>query len=445
MFHRQSKSKLPTQTKSLKDLTAMVSSEQLLADQKRQQLLEKMRGYSGLDTTRYDSLCLILVHNFVDYCQNLPESTNSYYSQPGGLLDHALNRTEAALELFQNFLIRDAADVLSEEQMLWQYALYSAAMLQGIGKLYIDYHINLFDVNGHLLRPWNPLLEKLIHVGSYYKYEFQKEADLEFRRRLNLLLAKAIMPTSGFSWIASNPGVLTVWLALLNEDQRSAGTLGAILIRAESLAIQRYFAEFLLRATAGRSGGPYGRAGTFSGGVPESVVEKDQLVGVQFIQWMIKALGEGIIMVNKAPLMMVPGGLLMCAEMFQLFVRGHPEYKNWQAIQKGFLSLGLHRRAANGSLNSRFEQAQSHEMHTGIILADYAVALPDLVTVNHLKTGKKELISAVELIHHSKENDQFIQQDRSLAEPLKKLAASGQWQNKEHDVPTSSLGAKQGV
>ena len=35
--------------------------------------------------------------------------------------------------------------------------------------------------------------------------------------------------------------------------------------------------------------------------------------------------------------------------MFQLFMREHPEYKNWQAVQNGFLSLGLHRRAADGS------------------------------------------------------------------------------------------------
>ena len=75
-----------------------------------------------------------------------------------------------------------------------------------------------------MLKQWNPLLESLNNVGSYYTYEFQKDGDIEFRRRLNLLIAKAIMPPSGFNWIASNPEVLAIWLALLNEDQASAGT-----------------------------------------------------------------------------------------------------------------------------------------------------------------------------------------------------------------------------
>lgn len=444
MFHRQRKNPLSTKIKALKDLTSMVTAEHLLADNKRQQLLEKMKEYSCLETARYDSLCLTLVTNLVDYCQSLPESTNSYYAQTGGLVDHALNRTEAALGLFQQFMIHDHAEAISEEQKLWQYALYSAAILQGIGKLVVDYRINLFDVNGQLLKPWNPLLESLVNVGSYYDYEFQKEGDIEFRRRLNILIAKALMPVSGFTWIASSQDVLAVWLALLNEDQRSAGTLGAILIRADAIAIQRYFSDFLLKATA-RSGGPLGRSGTFSGGVPESIGEKEQFIGAQFIQWLIKSLGSGLIMINKAPLMMVPGGLLMCAEMFQLFVREHPEYKNWQAIQKAFLSLGLHSRAADGTLISRFEQTNNQQVHTGVVLSEYAVALPTSVTVNHLNTGKKETLSATEFIHYAQENNDFIPHDHPVVGSLQKLAASGQWQNIDSEAPTLTNGAKHGA
>lgn len=441
LFHRQRKNTLSTQAKSLKDLTSMVTAAQFLADSKRQQLMQKMRDYSALEVTRYDSLCGTLIDNLVNYCQSLPESTNSYYAQAGGLVDHALNRTEAALGLFQEFMIQDHAGTLSEEQKLWQYALYSAAILQGIGKLFIDYRINLFDTNGQLLKLWNPLVESLVNVGSYYDYEFQKEGDVEFRRRLNLLLARALMPPSGFTWIASNPQVLAVWLALLNEDPRSAGTLGALLIRADAIAIQRYFTELLLRSAAGR-GGPFGRSGTFSGGVPESIAEKEQMIGVQFLQWLIKALGEGLIMVNKAPLMMVPGGFLMCAELFQLFVREHPEYKNWQAIQKAFLSLGLHSRAPDGSLMSRFEQAQNQQMHTGIVFSEYAIALPASVNVHHLATGKTQSMSATEFINQAQENNYFIPLDHAANSSLQKLNAAGQWQAIEHEAPTATPGVK---
>lgn len=442
LFHRQRKSALSLPAKSLKDLTRSLTATQFLAEDKRQVLLKRMETLSGLETSRYESLCSVLVDQMVHYCQSLPETTNSYYSQAGGLVDHALNRTEAALSLFQDFIVQDQPDLLSEEQKLWQYALYSAAILQGIGKLFVDYKINLFDANRKILKQWNPLLESLSNTGTYYDYEFQKEPEIEFRRRLNLLIARALMPASGFSWIASNPQVLAIWLALLNEDLRSAGTLGALLIRADAIAIQRYISEFMVRSEASRSG-RYGRSGTFSGGVPESLIEKERAIGVEFIQWLTAGLEEGRIMINKAPLFMVPGGMLMSQEMFQLFVREHPEYKNWQAVQNGFLSLGLHRQGVD---LSRFEQAHTQQMHSGIVFSEYAVVLPASVAVHQINTGKIESMSATELVHRAQYTSQFAQQQNVIAvPPLQQLTSSGVWQNLEIASHSIQPGAKRGA
>lgn len=445
LFQRQRKGSLSSQGKSLKDLTRIVNATLFLSEDKRQTLLRKMRVLTCLENSRYDSLCTILINNLVHYCQHLPETTSSYYSQPGGLVDYALNRTEAALSLFQEFMVQDQPDSLSEEQKLWQYALYSGAILQGIGKLFVDYRVSFFDASGHFLKEWNPLLESMTSTGVYYHYELQKEAEVDFRRRLNLLLAKTLMPGSGFAWIASNPDVLAVWLALLNEDESSAGTLGAILIRADAIAIQRYLLEFMVKNAASGSGGRY-RAGTFSGGQPESLLEKEQAVGMEFIQWMIKALDDGLIIINKAPLLMVPGGMLMCHEIYQLFVREHPEYKNWQAAKNGFLSLGLHSRALDGGVMSRFEHAQNKEMQTGIVFSKYALALPASVNVLQMNTGKVESMSATELIHKAGINSQFTQQKNAgIVSSLQKLNAAGKWQSIENEGNTLNPGAKNGA
>ena len=139
---------------------------------------------------------------------------------------------------------------------------------------------------------------------------------------------------------------------------------------------------------------------------------------------------------------MVPGGFIMCAEMFQLFVREHPEFKNWQAIQKAFSSLGLHRRAPDGSLLSRFEQTQNQQMLNGIVFSEYAVALPDTVSVYQLSTGKTETMSAIEFIHNAKNNHQFIQRNAVGVEPLQKLSASGKWGEVVNESPTLSPGIK---
>lgn len=428
MFNRYGKKGKTTQAKPLKDLTRIVAAESLLSEDKRVALLKQIEESCSLEATRYDSLCLTLIHNLVNHYQSLPETTNSYYSQPGGLLDHALNRTEAALALFRQFVISDGKDELSEEQRLWQYALFSAAILQGVGKLYIDLRVDLYDNGGLFLKQWNPLLENLAVVGSHYSYEFQPESDIELRKRLNILMARWLMPVSGFTWIASNPQVLAVWLALLNEDHHAAGTLGAILIRADAIAIQRYFSQIHARNYGSRSG-RYGRVSTFAGGVPESISDMEQQIGIEFIQWLSKALGAGMIMINKPPLFMVPGGMLMCADIFKLFVREHPEFKNWQAIQTAFLSLGLHKMAADGTAISRFEQNNNQQMQSGVLFADYAIVLPPEVQVHQLQTGKTLTLPATELIHQADTNHQFTsQQTIQHANALAHLTVSGQWQ-----------------
>src|SRR5258708_4574069 len=97
LFHSTRKSPQSAQGKSLKDLTRILPASQILAEEKRQNLLKKMRELTSLEPSRYESLCTLLVENLAQYCQSLPETANSFYPQPGGLVDHALNRTEAAL------------------------------------------------------------------------------------------------------------------------------------------------------------------------------------------------------------------------------------------------------------------------------------------------------------------------------------------------------------
>jgi integrating conjugative element relaxase (TIGR03760 family) len=427
LFHHPGKTEKFSFAKPLKDLIVIIAPSQLLSESKRQELLQKIMDDSSLESSKFETICLSLIHNIINHCQRLPETANSYYAQPGGLLDHALNRTEAALSLFRHYVMQDGGDV-SEEQKLWIYALFSAAMLQGIGKLQLDYRVDLFDNNGQLLKQWSPLLESMPSVGSHYNYEFLPEGDHDLRCRLNILLARLLMPASGFSWITSNPEVLAVWLALLSEDARSAGTLGAILIRADAIAIQRYFNE-LVKA-AGHRGGRTHRISTFVDSVPDSLPEKERVMGVEFINWLTQQLQSGQIMVNKAPLFSVPGGLLMSAEIFKWFVREHPEYKNWQAVQKGFLSLGLHQLGTDGTPISRFEQTNTQQMHTGVVFADYAVALPEQLQVHNLRTGNVSSISATEFIHMAQAgNPHFNVHDAHVkVGPLNHLTSSGQWQ-----------------
>jgi integrating conjugative element relaxase (TIGR03760 family) len=431
LFRRLRKKGANQRVKMLKDLTRVVNFEQMLSDDKRTTLLEQIRSACFLEDERFDSLCLTIIHHLIYHCQQLPDSSNSYYTQPSGLLDYALDRTNIALTLFKQYVIKDEKTNFSEEQKLWQYALLSAALLQGIGKLYVDYHVELYDSSGQFLKPWNPLLENFSLIGSYYNYTFKKETNSELRRLLNSLLARFLMPASGFNWIASDPQVLATWLALLNENPYFAGTLGIILIRANALAISHYFNQQHKKAHGLRAS-RYALMNTFTGGALESVNHIEQQIGIEFIQWLNKSLASCSLMINKGPLLMVPGGMLMSPEIFALFVRENPEFKNWQAVQNGFLSLKLHRLAPDGSTNSRFEQPHTQQLHNGILFSEYAVALPakENIQLHNLDTGKVVAISATEIIHLAQYNTHFNQQNHNIAsKSLNKLNTAGQWQD----------------
>ena len=426
MFHRDGKKAKLSLTKPLKDLTAIMEPVQLLADGKRQDLLLKIKKASAFDAARYDALCLSLIHTTINYCQSLPEASTSYYAMPGGLFDYMLNRTEAALQLFRQYLVQGEQKELSEEQKLWLYALFSAAILQGIGKLYTDYRIDLFDDNGQLLKQWQPLLETMGGSGGYYYHDLQTGDD-DLRCRLNLLFAMRLMPAQGFAWIASNPQVLSVWLALLNEDPNSAGMLGAILQRANAITVQRALQNLLkqnpLRGTR------TGRITTFSEVIPESSVDRDRAMGAEFVKWLMSELAKGKLLIDKGALLIIKGGMLMSTELFQFFVREHPEYKNWLAIQRGFLSLGLHALGADGKPISRAEQLHTNQSHTGIVIEKYAALLPDELQLYHPRTGEVAPTTAVELSQHITQSQ------------VSQLSLSGTWEPMVAN-PSLQLGQK---
>ena len=408
MFHHHEKTTKPARIKPCHDLIAITPPAILLSEGRRPALLNNIIESTALDAARFNSLCLTLLHHFGNHCQRLPETAHSYYALPGGLLDHALNRTEAALQLFRQYLVLGHESEPSEEQKRWIYALYSASILQGIGKLQLDYRVNLYDKIGHLLKQWNPLLDHLTTHASYYDYEFIAGSEDDLRHRLNLVLACQLMPEAGFAWIAEDPDVLAAWLALLNEDMSAAGILAAILERADAIAIQRDLNELLAKHVATGGSRP-AKLTTFIDTAPESIIEKDRILGAEFLKWLTQALEKGQFPFNKAPLLMMPAGLIMGPEIFKLFMRDHPEVRLWQAVQKGLLSLGLHRREQMGE--------------NKIVLEKYAIALPDQVQLHHPTTGKTTTVSAIELIHR--------QQAPGHPEAMNHLSLSGKWQTME--------------
>lgn len=414
------------------DLIVTSTPASLLSDSRRHALIQKMASSSALDATRFNTLCLGLLHNVTNYYQQLPESTNRFYTQAGGLIDRALNRTEAAIALFRHNLVPGSGlAALSEDQQLWLYALFTAGLLKGIGKLQLDYHVELFDATRIPKGSWNPLLGSLASAATYYRYTLKQNNDDDLKRRLNLLLAYQLMPAAGFSWIASNEKVLAAWLELLHEDPHAIGPLAAILERADAIAITRDLNEFLALHANSDSARPT-RISTFIDRPAETGIEKEQLAGAEFIKWLTEALAKGQILLNTPPVLVIPAGLMLLPEAFQLFIRENPEYKNWQAVQKGFLRWGLHKSDASGQALLRAEDPTTQQMINALTIDKYSVLLADEVHLHHMQSDKEKIMSATEFM--------TWQQFPNNPPPQYHLSATGEWLAQEVPISTSQPG-----
>jgi integrating conjugative element relaxase (TIGR03760 family) len=379
VFTRPTKKSTPAETKPLNVLTPILSAEQLLSESKRMVLLNTIAQSSDFETLTYEGLCLNLIHQVATYCQRLPEGT-VYFSAPGGLLDYLLARTSAATQLFRQHLLADPTEKLSDEQKLWWYAMFSASLLRGIGSLGVDYHIDRYTHQGKLLKSWEPLLETMGQINHHYWFEFSNEENQTLLKKITLFLARKLMPEDGFRWIASNRDVFVVWLALLDEDRAGAKGLGALLDRADAIVIQEELNLLMSRLIHPRRSTP-ARIGTFVDTTPESLQEKERITGLEFIQWIQNQIETGKFLLNRAPLFVVPGGLLICSEAFHLFSREHVTYKNWHTVQQGLLSLKIHDKSLD-----KYEQGE------GVVVSG-AIALPESVALSAALAAFPEKLS----------------------------------------------------
>ncbi len=386
MFERpRAKYSIPGE-KVPKGLTLTLPAVQLLAKGKRQKHIDDIAKTSHFEAPRFKALCQNLINTLLDYTQELPETSNTYFSNPGGLFDHALSRTKAATELFQKFVLENPDAKLSEEQQLWWYALFSAGLLRGLGKLPLDLSVTLHGRGGQLIKPWEPLLEPLSTNAHAYHYEFENSKyDDDFRKRLNVIFAKQLIPQDGFAWLTSNLDVFSVWLSLLHEDAASSGTLALILERADDIAILDDLLNHDLDAHHFREASNH-RFGTFADVPEDTLIDREQLVGKEFLQWLRDALETGKITFNKHPLYQVAAGTIIGPDTLKLFIREHPEFKNWLAVRQGVMALCLHQKLKEGASS------------TENLTLKNSIALPDnmdgLELIDALSQGERKQLAA---------------------------------------------------
>lgn len=442
----------------------LYTAEKLLENKKYQGLINQCTQLLDFTQDQKTAYLTPLMQQFVEFVQNLPETRNSYFSKPGGFIDHALMRTTSALSMCRAYFSAESTDKKSTQlgatEMLWMYTLFSAGIFNGIGKVFSDLVIELYDAEGKHLDRWNPFEGSMLETAAFsYDYDFEQARHIDlFSRRLSVLLAKQLMPFQGFAWISSNKEALSLWLALLEDNQRDAGTLGPFIVRADALAINTYFDEkrmqreysnldieaknetdkiakekddnekkqeenqekseaqnednkekleqkekekILLRFSATLNP----ETDKPQAGTEADKAEKrnpNTQAGIEFLKWLTNQLKAQRMDFNDSIFYMPAGAIFLPTVLFEEFRKKNPYYRSALDVIESFNRLQLQTKGSEQNDMHTFvrQSAESIKKIQGIVLGNAQLILPKTVNIR-LGNGLKHEVNSSELPHYS--------------------------------------------
>jgi hypothetical protein len=308
------KSKSLDLTYSEKSLFPIVPANKLLSSIQYAKLLNDIENQVNISQKLYQTLYKDLIDNFVEFVQILPITNHGKLS---GLLSDGLQRA---------YYVLQKQDGENELDSIWKYALFSAALLFNVAKVNKGRTVIISDKDGSFIQKWLPY-EGAMASAKYYKIRHGGGVSAALSRRMAPLIASKLMPGSGFKLIAEKPQVLSVWLAMLNNEYFDSGASELILNKAY---------ERLRNFTPQKD---------FFIPIAVDVIGPDKTaLGEEFIEWFKTNLEKGDITVNKTDSkvhLITQGLLLEIPGVFQDFCSYNKLNLDWSVIVKQFGMLGF--------------------------------------------------------------------------------------------------------
>ncbi|MDF3055290.1 MAG: hypothetical protein K0Q74_1197 [Gammaproteobacteria bacterium] len=304
---------------------AVLPGETLLSAPCFPHLLHKIKAHCGVKDLHYEALYGHLLSDFAAFVQAVPLLPEG---KPGTLLVYSVERATKSLEKYHQTNEKDF-------DIRFAYAVFTAALLQDLGKILGQQRIAICDAEGAVIEDWLPHSAPMPE-GAYYRLWFWDNRWFFISKFSAPLLARQIMPASGFNWIAQDLPTYKMWLeALLGEGSEEENKL----------------LKFLAMVDPGDSGG--------NKRIPSAILKPYQPIattdGDAFLEWLEEGLLNGKISTNKPDSMVfiLPSDevFLVCPSIFQEFLRQHPGSLEWEHVCKQFARLGVTDNMNNGELS----------------------------------------------------------------------------------------------
>jgi hypothetical protein len=193
--------------------------DELLANSRRRQLLERIKKHTNLDEENYGLLYQPLLDGFIEFVQALPYHPNGI---PGSLMDYSLERSELALRFYN----KQYAENLNP---LEAYALFTVALLQDVGKVMSQQKVIMTNEKGEFFAEWLVCEGSLLNKTEFYKIRFLDQELVGLAQAVTPILARQLMPALGFTWLWDDQQIFRMWLAMLTGEGKAGWALDDLL------------------------------------------------------------------------------------------------------------------------------------------------------------------------------------------------------------------------
>lgn len=393
----------------------ILSAGSLLAHEPCAELLHGLRKMSLCPSTHWDDLYGRVIAAFAEFVQGLPfpADIDSSYYRTHGLLLQGLERSYAVLQGFQASQQKNHVFSFShKEQALWEFALLSATLLLELGHVVLSYDVEICEASNAPMSLWNAHLGTLPEQAQNEQYRLIQIKSFEptelLSRKLTPLLARRLLPSHTFAWLAADPVILEAWLFLLmREPTGLRGPAQSLWVHNDALQKAILDAVEFLRLEEKLRLLPETEEETANIAQNLSLEEKertqksdynfqlfnekdDVTAGVAFLTWLQEGLRNGRFS-QKSPesqMHLSEDGLtLIYPEIFQDFCKAYPRHKEWTVVFRQFNALGLSRLSGGDKVFERFFGMTAEEMSkkTGIpekeLLDKKMLIVPDIKAI----------------------------------------------------------------
>ena len=177
------------------------------------------------------------------------------------------------------------------------------------------------------------------------------------------------------------------------------------------------------------------RLGTFQDATPETILEKERVLGAEFLLWVHNKLADGRLLLNQASreAMVTPTGVVLSIDIFDQFMQEHLKVKKNK--------FALQRAVRTWQRDSATHKASQQEQHSVTQIKLDNALLPETVKIISARTDQISTVRTLDLLH---DIQAYSFEHNRVPILLQQLNAHGQWIAEEPIQPRVSLGKTPG-